>query len=90
MKGVNLDAGWHHGINTVGQSLRNANLSLQPPNPQVPVSLINTTIGPDLDRNPIFDTDSCVGNTYNNNNNNNVPNGNVANSNANGLVAQQA
>lgn len=35
-----LTAGYHIGINTVGQSLRNANLQLrsEPPNPQVPVS----------------------------------------------------
>jgi hypothetical protein len=35
-----LTAGYHIGINTVGQSMRNANLQLryEPPNPQVPVS----------------------------------------------------
>lgn len=35
-----LTAGYHIGVNTVGQSLRNANLQLrsEPPNPQVPVS----------------------------------------------------
>lgn len=35
-----LTAGYHIGINTVGQSLRNANLQLryEPPNPQIPVS----------------------------------------------------
>lgn len=42
-----LTAGYHIGINTVGQSLRNANLQLrsEPPNPQVPVSaFLNSTI----------------------------------------------
>ena len=35
-----LTAGYHIGINTVGQSMRNANLQLryEPPNPQIPVS----------------------------------------------------
>lgn len=35
-----LTAGYHIGVNTVGQSLRNANLQLryEPPNPQIPVS----------------------------------------------------
>lgn len=45
-----LTAGYHIGINTVGQSLRNANLQLryEPPNPQVPVSPWQiSTIGPD-------------------------------------------
>ena len=41
-----LTAGYHVGINTIGQSLRNANLQLrsEPPNPQVAVSpwLIST------------------------------------------------
>ena len=48
-----LTAGWHTGINTVGQSLRNANLQLrsEPPNPQVAVSPWNiATIGPDTNR----------------------------------------
>ena len=48
LKGVNfLDAGFHIGVNTVGQSLRNANLNLraEPPNPRVQVSpWMNTTI----------------------------------------------
>ena len=41
------------GINTVGQSLRNANLQIrsEPANPQVPVSIwLNSTIGPDTNR----------------------------------------
>ena len=41
LKGVNLlDAGYHVGVNTVGQSLRNADQQLrsEPPNPQVSVS----------------------------------------------------
>jgi len=35
-----LEAGYHYGINTVGQTLRNANLQLRSemPNPQVQVS----------------------------------------------------
>jgi hypothetical protein len=45
-----LTAGYHIGINTVGQSLRNANLQLryEPPNPQLPVSpWMISTIEPD-------------------------------------------
>ena len=48
-----LKAGYHIGINTVGQSLRNANLQLrsEPANPQVNIGPWNqTTIGPDLAR----------------------------------------
>ena len=48
-----LRAGYHIGINTVGQSLRNANLQLrsEPANPQVEAGPWNqTTIGPDLQR----------------------------------------
>jgi len=51
-----LNAGHHVGVNTQGNSLRNANRDLrsQPPNPQVPVSpWLNTTIGPDLLRRPL-------------------------------------
>lgn len=51
-----LTAGYHIGINTVGQSLRNANLQLrsEPPNPQMPVSPWNiSTIEPDLNRVPL-------------------------------------
>ena len=63
LKGVNfLDAGFHVGVNTVGQSLRNANLNLraEPPNPRLQVSpWLNTTIGPDLSRIPLGDTDVC-------------------------------
>lgn len=57
-----LDSGSHIGINTVGQSLRNANLQLrsEPPNPQVNVSpWMNTTIGPDLPRRPLEVGESC-------------------------------
>ena len=50
--GVNyLDATFHVGVNTVGQSLRNANLNLraEPPNPRVAVSpWLNSTIDTDL------------------------------------------
>ena len=51
-----LQAGHHIGINTVGQSLRNANQQLrsEPPNPQVKVSpWLQTTIEPDLGRKPM-------------------------------------
>jgi len=51
-----LQAGHHIGINTVGQTLRNANLQLrsEPPNPQVLVSPWNqTTIEPDTGRKPL-------------------------------------
>ena len=75
LKGVNyLDAGFHVGVNTVGQSLRNANLQLrsEPANPQVNVSpWMNTTIGPDLERKPLEDENVCHGK-----NNNNAVNGN--------------
>ena len=48
-----IEAGYHLGINTVGQSLRNANLQIrsEPANPQVPVSIwMNSTISPDANR----------------------------------------
>lgn len=51
-----LEAGWHHGVNTVGQSLRNANYQLrsEPANPQVKVSpWMQSTIGPDVNRKPL-------------------------------------
>lgn len=51
-----VEAGWHFGINTVGQSLRNANLQLrsEPANPQVKVSpWLQSTIGPDVNRRPL-------------------------------------
>jgi len=51
-----LQAGYLYGINTVGSSLRNANLQVrsEPPNPQVQVSpWLNTTIEPDLMRVPL-------------------------------------
>ncbi len=54
LKGKNfLSAGALIGINTVGQSMRNANYQLrsEPPNPQVPVSVFNnSTIEPDVNR----------------------------------------
>jgi len=54
LKGKNfLSAGALIGINTVGQTLRNANYQLrsEPPNPQVPVSVFNVpTIEPDVNR----------------------------------------
>ena len=54
LKGKNfLSAGALIGVNTVGQSLRNANYQFrsEPPNPQVPVSVfLNSTIEPDVNR----------------------------------------
>ncbi len=50
-----LKAGYHIGINTVGQSMRNANLQIRSeiPNPQVPISIWNqSTITPDFMRVP--------------------------------------
>jgi hypothetical protein len=51
-----LKAGYHIGIDTVGQSLRNANLQIrsEPPNPQLSVSVWNnSTISPDYNRVPL-------------------------------------
>ena len=51
-----LNAGFHLGVNTVGQSLRNANRQLrsEPPNPQVKVSpWLQSTIEPDVNRRPL-------------------------------------
>lgn len=51
-----LTAGYHIGINTVGQTLRNANRQLrsEPPNPQSKVSPWNqSTIEPDINRRPL-------------------------------------
>ena len=48
-----LEAGYHIGINTTGQSLRNPNLQIrsEPPNPQLKVGPWNqTTIEPDVGR----------------------------------------
>ena len=63
LQGVNLlDSTYHVGVNTIGQSLRNANRQLrsEPPNPQVNVSPWNmSTIGPDLPRKPLELNESC-------------------------------
>jgi hypothetical protein len=51
-----LTSGFHIGINTVGQTLRNANRQLrsEPLNPQVKVSpWMQTTIDPDINRRPL-------------------------------------
>ena len=51
-----LTAGHHIGINSVGSTLRNANMQLrsEPANPQVKVSpWLQTTIEPDLNRRPL-------------------------------------
>lgn len=57
LKGKNfLSAGALIGINTVGQSLRNANYQLrsEPPNPQVAVSVFNqSTIEADISHRPL-------------------------------------
>ncbi len=57
-----LQAGYHIGINTVGQTLRNANLQLrsEPPNPQVQVSpWLQSTIEADTSRRP-FEVGGCA------------------------------
>lgn len=57
-----LDAGHHIGIDTIGASKRNPNLSLRrdPPNPKLVVSpWNNSTIEPDLSRRPI-DIGDCT------------------------------
>lgn len=51
-----LTAGYHIGINTVGQSLRNANLQLrsETPNPRTVISpWMQSTIEPDINRRPL-------------------------------------
>jgi len=51
-----LTSGFHIGINTIGQTLRNANRQLrsEPLNPQVKVSpWLQTTIEPDINRRPL-------------------------------------
>jgi hypothetical protein len=57
LQGINLlSAGYHIGIDTIGQTLRNANLQIrsEPPNPQINVGPWNqTTISPDLMRTPL-------------------------------------
>lgn len=57
LQNVNLlKAGYHTGVNTVGNTLRNANLQVrsEPPNPVDKVSpWNNTTISPDLMRVPL-------------------------------------
>ena len=57
LQGINLlQAGYHIGIDTIGQTLRNANLQIrsEPPNPQMNVGPWNqTTISPDLMRVPL-------------------------------------
>lgn len=51
-----LNAGYHIGVNTVGQTLRNANRQLrsEPSNPQITVSpWLQSTIEPDTNRKPL-------------------------------------
>jgi hypothetical protein len=57
-----LQAGYNIGINTVGQTLRNANLQLrsEPPCPQVKISpWLQSTISPDVSRKP-FEIGGCA------------------------------
>tara|TARA_B100001123_G_C15222289_1_gene991755 strand:+ start:210 stop:761 length:552 start_codon:yes stop_codon:yes gene_type:complete len=57
-----LQAGHHVGINTVGQTLRNANMQLRsdPANPQLQVSpWLQTTINPDTNRKS-FEIGGCA------------------------------
>ena len=57
-----LTAGYHVGVNTVGQSLRNANRQLrsEPANPQVKVSpWMQSTIDSDVNRKPLEIGGSC-------------------------------
>jgi hypothetical protein len=57
-----LQSGYHIGINTIGQTLRNANLQLrsEPPCPQVKVSpWLQATIEPDIGRKP-FEIGGCA------------------------------
>jgi len=56
-----LQSGYHIGINTVGQTLRNANMQLrsEPPCPQVRISpWLQSTIEPDVSRKP-FEIGGC-------------------------------
>jgi hypothetical protein len=56
-----IQSGYHIGINTVGQTLRNANLQLrsEPPCPQVVVSpFLQSTITPDTSRR-VFEVGNC-------------------------------
>jgi hypothetical protein len=57
-----LQAGYNIGINTVGQTLRNANLQLrsEPPCPQIVISpFLQSTITPDVSRKP-FEIGGCA------------------------------
>lgn len=57
-----LEAGYHTGVNTVGQTLRNANYQIrsEPPNPQQKVSpWLQTTIEPDSNRKPLEIGGNC-------------------------------
>lgn len=57
-----LTAGYHIGIDTISNSLRNANLQLrsEPPNPQIVSSpWLQSSIGPDLSRLPLEIGESC-------------------------------
>jgi hypothetical protein len=65
LKGGNfLSSGYHAGINTVGTTLRNANLDVRsdPPNPRKPISpFLNSTIEPDLYRRALEIGEAAVG-----------------------------
>ena len=58
-----LDAGYHYGVNTIGGTLRNANLQIrsEPPNPRAQVTPWNqSTIEPDLNRRPFEIDGGCT------------------------------
>ena len=58
-----LTSGFHYGIDTIGATLKNANLSIrsEPPNPRQRVSVFNeSTIEPDLNRRPFEIDGSCA------------------------------
>ena len=68
---LRVDSGYHIGANTVGSSLRNANLQLrsEPPNPRQNVSpWLNSTIAPDLMRLPLEENESSYSNINTNEN----------------------
>ena len=56
-----LTAGWAVGINTVGSTLRNANLQLrsEPPNPRGAWPILNSTIEPNLMQKSLEIGESC-------------------------------
>lgn len=58
-----LNAGYHHGVNTVAGTLRNANLQIrsEPPNPRAQITPWHqSTIEPDLNRRPFEIDGGCT------------------------------